>query len=104
MASRASSRKPARRRAAKPNAFTAIAMHVTEPKGAAIFAALKAEHATAAAFALPESQPTRLDPESAAKRILEHALASDAAPSFTAPKVGGVASDFKSLGVETVPL
>src|SRR5690242_10566406 len=105
MASKAAkSRKKARRRAAKPNAFTAIAMHITEPRGAAILAALKQERSTAAAFSLPESRPGKLDPESAAKRILEHALASDAAPSLTAPKVGGRVSEFRSIGVETVPL
>ena len=79
-------------------------MHVTEPAGAATFAALKAEHSTTAAFALEASRPENLDPESAAKRILAHALASDAIPSLITPKVSGTASDFKSLGVETVPL
>ena len=61
-------------------------------------------HTVAGASDSAASQPENLDPESAAKRILEHALASDAAPSLTAPKVGGTESDFKSLGVETVPL
>ena len=54
--------------------------------------------------AIAESLPENLDPESAAKRILDHALASKAMPSLTAPKVGKAESDFKSLGVETVPL
>jgi len=89
---------------AQASGFTALAMHVTEPAGAATFAALKAEHSTTAAFALDESRPENLDPESAAKRILAHALASDAMPSLTTPKVSGTDSDFKSLGVETVPL
>ena len=53
---------------------------------------------------LAASRPENLDPESAAKRILEHALASSAAAALTAPKVGGAESNFKSLGVETVPL
>jgi Zn-dependent metalloprotease len=89
---------------AKTSGFTALAMHVTEPAGAATFAALKAEHSTTAAFALEASRPENLDPESAAKRILAHALASDAMPSLATPKVSGTDSDFKSLGVETVPL
>src|ERR1700730_9105699 len=89
---------------AKTSGFTALAMHVTEPAGAAAVAALKAEHSTTAAFALDESRPENLDPESAAKRILAHALASDALPSLTTPKVSGTDSEFKSLGVETVPL
>jgi Zn-dependent metalloprotease len=101
--------KPAKKRGpasppAQTSGFTVLAMHVTEPAGAATFAALKAEHPTTAAFALDESRPENLDPESAAKRILAHALASDAMPSLTAPKVSGADSDFKSLGVETVPL
>jgi Zn-dependent metalloprotease len=100
--------KTAKKRAApppgRPGGFTAMALHVTESAGAATFAALKAEHATAPAFALDESRPENLDPESAAKRILAHALASDAVPSLTTPKVSGTDSDFKSLGVETVPL
>src|SRR5206468_4745852 len=50
------------------------------------------------------SLPENLDPESAAKRILDHALASAAMPSLTAPKVDKAESEFKSLGVETIPL
>jgi Zn-dependent metalloprotease len=101
--------KPAKKRGsasppARASGFTALALHVTEPAGAATFAALKAEHSTTAAFALTESRPENLDPDSAAKRILAHALASDALPSLTTPKVSGTDSDFKSLGVETVPL
>jgi len=102
MAKKAKKAKTARAPAAR--GFKALAMHVTEAKGRGIFEALKAERPAAAAFGLAASQPENLDPESAAKRILEHALASDAAPSLTAPKVGGTESDFKSLGVETVPL
>ena len=100
----AKKRAPAAPAPGKSGGFTALAMHVTEPVGAATFAALKAEHPTTAAFALDESRPENLDPESAAKRILAHTLASDAMPSLTTPKVGGTDSDFKSLGVETVPL
>src|SRR4051794_28231112 len=89
--------KAAKERAAAPpgqsGGFTAIALHATEPTGAATFAALKAEHATNPAFALDESRPENLDPESAAKRILAHALASDAAPLLTTPKVSGTDSD-----------
>src|SRR5258708_1155734 len=97
-------RGPAAAPVAAATGFTALALHVTEPAGAATFAALKAEHPTTAAFALHESRPENLDPESAAKRILAHAFASDAMPSLTTPKVSGIDSDFKSLGVETVPL
>src|ERR1043165_8297874 len=77
---------------------------MTEAEGRKTLEALKADRSSAAAFGHSASQPENLDPESAAKRILEHALASDAAPSLTAPKVGSTDSEFKSLGVETVPL
>src|SRR3954469_23586837 len=90
----AKKRRPAAPPAGKAAGFAALAMHVTEPVGAATFAALKAEHPATAAFALKESRPENLDPESAAKRILAHALASNAMPSLTAPKVGGADSDF----------
>ncbi|HEX2366489.1 MAG TPA: M4 family metallopeptidase [Bradyrhizobium sp.] len=79
-------------------------MHITEDAGRRTFAELKAERPTTSAFSLTAAQPQNLDPESAAKRILEHALASDTMPSLTAPKVDGDESTFKSLGVETVPL
>ena len=91
-------------RAARENAFKAFSMHITEEAGRRTFAELKAERPTTSAFSLTEAQPQNLDPESAAKRILEHALASDTMPSLTAPKVDGDESTFKSLGVETVPL
>jgi Zn-dependent metalloprotease len=99
----AKKRAPARS-AAGAGAFKALAMHVTEKKGRDTFAALRAERPTSASFGFAASQPQNLDPESAAKRILAHAFASEAAPSLTAPTVSGTESEFKSLGVETVPL
>jgi Zn-dependent metalloprotease len=105
-ASKKASKKTAKRApAARPSSgFKSLAMHVTETKGRDTFAALKAERPASSAFSLTASQPENLDPESAAKRILEHALASEAMPSLVAPKVDGNESSFKSLGVETVPL
>ena len=91
-------------RAAVKGGFKALAMHVTEAKGRNTFEKLRAERPASAAFGFAAALPENLDPESAAKRILEHALESNAAPTLTAPKVGGTESDFKSLGVETVPL
>jgi Zn-dependent metalloprotease len=91
-------------RAMREGAFKAFSMHITEDAGRRTFAELKAERPTTSAFSLTAAQPQNLDPESAAKRILEHALASDTMPSLTAPKVDGDESTFKSLGVETVPL
>jgi Zn-dependent metalloprotease len=108
MAKKAMAKKAPRRAAAAPasgaNGFRAVAMHITEENGRRIFAALKVDRAAASVFSHPSSQPDNLDPESAAKRILEHALASKAMPSLNAPKIDGTESEFKSLGVETVPL
>src|SRR6476469_5261558 len=94
----------ARRLSSATGGFKVLAMHVTEDQGRRTFEALREDRPAVSAFALRESQPENLDPESAAKCILAHALASQAMPSLTAPKVDGDESDFKSLGVETVPL
>jgi Zn-dependent metalloprotease len=45
-----------------------------------------------------------LDAESAARHYLERALASDQVPGFQAAPVNGRRGEFKSLGVETIPL
>jgi Zn-dependent metalloprotease len=45
-----------------------------------------------------------LDPETAARRLLDQALASEAVPSLTAPVANGTTSQFKTIGTETVPL
>src|ERR1700688_1272094 len=80
--------------------FQVMAIHVTEKRGRRAFEALRADRPASNTFALAESLPKNLDPESAAKRILAHAFASDAMPSL----VEDEASSFRSLGVETVPL
>lgn len=103
-AKKATARKAVKRTAAAAAGFKALAMHVTDERGRRAFEALKNDRPAAAAFGLEESLPQNLDPESAAKRILDHAFASKAMPSLTAPKVDGDDSDFRSLGVETVPL
>ena len=79
-------------------------MHITEENCRRTFAALKADRPAASVFSHPASQPGKLDAESAAKRILEHAFASKAMPSLNVPRIDGTDSNFKSLGVETVPL
>jgi Zn-dependent metalloprotease len=105
MAKKALAKKAQTRAAAPPaNGFRAVAMHITEKNGRRIFAALKADRPAASVFSHPACQPDNLDPESAAKRILEHAFTSKAMPSLNAPRIDGTESNFKSLGVETVPL
>jgi len=80
--------------------FQVMAIHVTEKRGRRGFEALKADRPASNTFALAESLPKNLDSESAAKRILAHAFASDAMPAL----VDDEESSFRSLGVETVPL
>ena len=46
----------------------------------------------------------RLDPETAARGYLDHALESDQLRAFTRPKVESAESEFKSLGAEAMPL
>jgi neutral peptidase B len=100
---KASARVSATRSSAK-NGFKTLAMHITEANGRRIFSALRADRTAHSAFSHPECRPGDLDPESAAKRILEHAFASKKMPSLNAPRIDGTDSAFKSLGVETVPL
>jgi Zn-dependent metalloprotease len=90
--------------ASRANGFRAVAMHITEENGRRTFAALRADRPAASVFSHPTHHPASLDPESAAKRILEHAFASKAMPTLNAPKIDRTESHFDSLGVETVPL
>jgi Zn-dependent metalloprotease len=107
-AKKATAKKAPKRAAARPaprsSGFKALAMHITEENGRRTFAALKADRPADFVFSHPASQPEVLDSESAAKRILAHAFASHAMPSLAAPEINGDESNFKSLGVETVPL
>jgi Zn-dependent metalloprotease len=86
--------------AATARGFQIMALHVTEKRGRRAFEALRADRPASNTFALAESLPKNLDPESAAKRILAHAFASRAMPSL----LDDGESSFRSLGVETVPL
>src|SRR5690242_6466065 len=108
MAKKAMRRRASTRAAPAPsrarNGFSVLAMHVTEASGRRLFAALKADRPAHSAFSHLVRQPGNLDPESAAKRILEHALASKKMPMFNPPEIRGADGDFKSLGIETVPL
>ena len=103
MARKASTRAAAALSSVK-NGFNVLAMHITEASGRRIFAALRADRPAHSVFSNPARQPGNLDPEGAAKRILEHAFASKKMPSLNAPKIHGTKSDFKSLGIETVSL
>jgi Zn-dependent metalloprotease len=105
MARKAKKARSSRTIAARPaHGFQILAMHVTAERDRRAFEALRADRPASNTFALRESLPKNLDPESAAKRILAHAFASRAMPSLNAPKVHDEECDFRSLGVETVPL
>jgi Zn-dependent metalloprotease len=92
---------------AKPSArkklFSSFAVHAASGRDKAKLSALKKERRAHRGFSSGIA-PAAMDAESAAKRILVQALESEHLPSFAAPKVGQTKSDFKSLGVETVPL
>jgi Zn-dependent metalloprotease len=88
----------------RSSGFTTVAIHSTDSQGKTTFEKLEAERSSHEAFSMASAQPERLDPESAAKRILRQALDSPAMPGLTAPTVDDTKSEFKSLGVTTMPL
>jgi Zn-dependent metalloprotease len=85
-------------------AFKTFSMHATERDGKTAFAALKTERADYASFGGPGPSQMQLDPETAARRIVEQALDSDSVPSFTVSEAKGKKPELKSLGTETQPL
>src|SRR5262245_39179727 len=90
---------------ARNNGLRAFALHVTDEVGAKTLSALRAERPSLPAFAVPEAAaPEGLDPETAAQLYLQQALESDKVPRFTTGCPKGRRCEFKSLGVETVPL
>lgn len=94
-----------RRPAMRGNGLRAFALHATDDAGAETLSALRAERPTLPAFGVPEAAaPEGLDPETAAQLFLQQALESDKVPRFTASAPKGRSCEFKSLGVETLPL
>lgn len=93
------------KRTALLNGLRNFSMHSLDKADAGMLAKLKKERIGHPAFAARVAPSLNvLDPETAAKRYLNQALASKSVPQLTAPKAGAVESEFKSLGVETVPL
>src|SRR4051812_29859360 len=95
-------RTPAGRKKPHDNGLHTFHAHMYDAASKPVMAALEQERAAhpALAFAGPAAQ----DPETAARAYLEQALASDSAPGFAAPVVDKVASEFKSIGTEALPL
>lgn len=71
--------------------------------GGNLAAALRPEP-DAAARAAGIERLSQIDPETAARQYVENALASSDVPAFTADEVGGLSSEFRTIGTETVPL
>ncbi|GGR85962.1 MULTISPECIES: M4 family metallopeptidase [Streptomyces] len=87
------------------NGLSSFSLHTFDETSSPAVAQLQEERA-ARPRVRPEGLESErdLDPETAARRYLDQALASATVPSFTAPVANGVASRFKTIGTETVPL
>ncbi|HYI95394.1 MAG TPA: M4 family metallopeptidase [Bryobacteraceae bacterium] len=80
-------------------------MHSLDETARPMMSKLREESATAPSFGMwGTASLTQVDPETVARNYLEQALASASVPSFSAPTVATVPSEFKSLGTETIPL
>ena len=89
----------------RPNGLTNYSVHAYDAAGSATVDQLRSEQAAFLDFRPEGSQNLAdLDPETAARRHLDQALASDAAAAFTAPEGAGAVSDFTAVSTETVPL
>ncbi len=85
------------------NGLQGFCIHKNNPDSKSLMAHLKQEQASFPSIAFTPSVESQ-DPESIAKAYLEQALGSDSAPSFTAPVVDKVESEFKSVGTESLQL
>jgi Zn-dependent metalloprotease len=87
------------------NGLKTFSMHVGDESSRPAMAAMIAEEPAepTVAFLRAVGRPA-IDPETAARSYLNHALRSAAVPSFTAPVANEQPSEFKSLGTESVPL
>ena len=102
---KAPAKKTAPRAAKSANGLKTFSLHAFDATATPMLDSLRDERAAHPAFAMGGAAGvTQLDPETVAKRYLKQALESKSVPALTAPKDGGITSDFKSLGTETVPL
>jgi Zn-dependent metalloprotease len=87
------------------NGLTKFSMHAFDESSSGMIDDLRGEQGAHPAFALAPTQDlSDLDPETAARRHLEQALASATVPALTAPTVHGTTSEFTTISTETVPL
>ncbi|RWY75286.1 M4 family metallopeptidase [Rhizobium sp. WSM1325] len=82
------------------NGMRSFSMHVADAGSAPMFAALAGEESSAFEPATTKA----VDPQTAARRYLDHALGSEGVPQFVAPSTDDAVSRFKVIGTETVPL
>jgi Zn-dependent metalloprotease len=90
---------------AADNGLSSFSLHTFDETSSRTIVRLQEEQA-ARPGVRPEGLESErdLDPETAARRYLDQALASATVPSFNAPVANGVTSRFKTIGTETVPL
>lgn len=86
------------------NGLSTFSMHAFDESSSPLIESLREEQGAYPAFAGGVQGLAQLDPETAARKHLDQALASAAVPSFSAPTTRGAVSEFASLGTETVPL
>ncbi len=86
------------------NGLTTFSMHTMDESSAAVVDELRAEPRAHAGLRADGGGEAATDPETAARRFLDNALASDAVPELTAPTVDDTTSRFATINTETVPL
>jgi Zn-dependent metalloprotease len=87
------------------NGLEVFCVHSNDASAKSTFSALKKERGSSPRFAYAAGVTAEsLDPETVARAYLQQTIESDSVPSFTAPVVNKVASEFKSLGAEAIPL
>ena len=87
------------------NGLTTFSIHAMDESSAAVTDELRAEpRAHAGLRGDAAGDDAMSDPETAARRFLDKALASDAVPALTAPTVDDTTSRFATINTETVPL
>ena len=86
------------------NGLATFSLHAKDEVSRTEVAALQAQPAAGGPVFGLAGDAQALDPETVARRYLDHALGSAAVPGLVAPSADGTPSVFKSLGVESIPL
>lgn len=88
---------------AADNGLMSFSLHAFDEPAAGVIEQLQMEESQYPGIRGMGESPD-VDPETAARRVLNQALISAATPSLTAPVANGASSEFKLIGTETVPL